>query len=417
VSSPLSRIAALAVHLHGERVGVIARVAGDRHLFTFEESYLEDHRRQTLSLSFKSTAGGLVVATRAYAAKLPAFFSNLLPEGHLRTYLARRAGVAPDRELELLGLLGADLPGAVTVSPLQGAVGSGGEIPITQLLRMNAQGDGVLRFSLAGVQLKFSAVHEPTGGLTIPVDGMGGSWIAKLPSSRFARVPENEYVMLELARAIGIEVPQTRLIDVAAIRGLPTGIDTLTSVTGSNALAIERFDRAAGTRIHTEDFAQVFGLFPAAKYEKRSYANIAAVLAAEAGAAAVDDFTRRLMFSVLIGNADMHLKNWSLLYRDGRRPTLAPAYDYVSTIVYLPNDRLALSLGGSNSLESVSLEQLRRFADAGQLAVSSVVQAARRTVEQVLDVWPRLTARDVLMQEMRARIETHMEKVARDSFQ
>jgi serine/threonine-protein kinase HipA len=398
-------------------VGVIARVAGDRHLFTFEESYLEDDRRQRLSLSFKSTAGGLVIAMRAYAAKLPAFFSNLLPEGQLRAYLARRAGVAPERELELLGLLGADLPGAVTVSPLQGAAGSGGEIPITQLLRMNAPGDGALRFSLAGVQLKFSAVQEPAGGLTIPEDGRGGSWIAKLPSSRFARVPENEYVMLELARAIGIEAPQTRLIDVATIRGLPTGIDALTSVTGSNALAIERFDRTAGTRIHMEDFAQVFGLPPAAKYAKRSYANIAAVLAAEAGAAAVDDFTRRVMFSVLIGNADMHLKNWSLLYRDGRRPTLAPAYDYVSTIAHLPNERLALSLGGSKSLESVSLEQLRRFADAGQLSVSSVVQAARRTVEQVLDVWPRLTARDVLMPEMRARIETHMQKVARDSFQ
>src|SRR5438105_10451692 len=50
-----------------------------------------------------------------------------------------------------------------------------------------------LRFSLAGVQLKFSAVMEASGGLTIPAGGMGGSWVVKLPAGRFASVPENEY--------------------------------------------------------------------------------------------------------------------------------------------------------------------------------------------------------------------------------
>jgi len=48
---------------------------------------------------------------------------------------------------------------------------------------------------------------EASGGLTIPAGGMGGSWIVKLPSTRFAAVPENEYAMLALARAVGIEVP------------------------------------------------------------------------------------------------------------------------------------------------------------------------------------------------------------------
>ena len=73
---------------------------------------------------------------------------------------------------------------------------------------------------------------------------------------------------------------------------------------------VERFDRTPeGGRIHMEDFAQVFGVFPNGKYDKHSYANIAAVLAAEIGEGAVIDCTRRLAFSVLIGNADMHLKN------------------------------------------------------------------------------------------------------------
>ena len=69
---------------------------------------------------------------------------------------------------------------------------------------MIARARAVLRFSLAGVQLKFSAVMEASGGLTVPAGGMGGSWIVKLPSARFAAVPENEFAMLELARRAGI---------------------------------------------------------------------------------------------------------------------------------------------------------------------------------------------------------------------
>ena len=69
--------------------------------------------------------------------------------------------------------------------------------------------------------MKFSAVMEASGGLTIPTDGMGGSWIVKLPSARFPKLPENEHVMLELARAVGIAVPHNRLIDIKAIQGLP----------------------------------------------------------------------------------------------------------------------------------------------------------------------------------------------------
>ncbi|PYU65440.1 MAG: hypothetical protein DMG49_24220 [Acidobacteria bacterium] len=72
-----------------------------------------------------------------------------------------------------------------------------------------------------GVEVKFSAVMEASGGLTIPAGGMGGSWIVKLPSARFAAIPENEFVMLELARRAGIAVPENRLVRAADITGLP----------------------------------------------------------------------------------------------------------------------------------------------------------------------------------------------------
>ena len=146
---------------------------------------------------------------------------------------------------------------------------------------MISRREAALRFSLAGVQLKFSAVMEASGGLTIPADGMGGSWIVKLPSARFPAVPENEFAMLELARRVGIAVPDNRLVEIAKIKGTARrGAHTAEG----KALAVQRFDRVPGGEpVHMEDFAQVFGLFPDDKYDRRSYANIASVLWAETG--------------------------------------------------------------------------------------------------------------------------------------
>jgi len=100
----------------------------------------------------------------------------------------------------------------------------------------------VLRFSLAGVQLKFSAILEAAGGLTIPADGMGGSWIFKLPSAQYPAVPENELATLALARAVGIRVPESRLVPVDEIQGLPRDAGPWRG----QALAVERFDRGPG---------------------------------------------------------------------------------------------------------------------------------------------------------------------------
>src|ERR1700756_5268116 len=133
-------------------------VGGDRHLFSFEQDYIDDANRPTLSLSFKGQAGGLVIPTRAVPARLPVFFSNLLPESHLRDYLAARAGVKLQREFFLLAVLGADLPGALNIAPME-------QTP--QAAAEEAEPDNgervpetALRFSLAGVQLKFSAIME-----------------------------------------------------------------------------------------------------------------------------------------------------------------------------------------------------------------------------------------------------------------
>jgi serine/threonine-protein kinase HipA len=397
---------ALAVHLRGRRIGVLNRLGGDHHLFSFEQDYVDDPNRPTLSLSFKGQGGGLVSSLRPVSRRLPPFFSNLLPEGHLRTYLAEQAGVKPAREFFLLAALGADLPGAVTVTPFS-----------TDAPAVDPQGahrdrepaPDVLRFSLAGVQLKFSAVMEASGALTIPAHGVGGFWIVKLPSMQFPAVAENEYVMLELARAAGIAVPQTRLVPVSAVHGLPAEAGRLSG----QALVVRRFDRTPdGEHIHMEDFAQVFGLFPDDKYGRRSYANIAAVLRAETGEDGAQEFVRRLAFSVSIGNGDMHLKNCSLLYPDGRTPVLSPAYDFVATLPYIAGDQLALTLGGSRSLGGITADQVRRFADKASLPVGSVWQTVRETAERTADAWDSLPQKELLPPGMRKVIHKQIHTVA-----
>lgn len=399
MSPELQKLNALGVHLHDRRIGIINRLAGDSHIFAFEQDYIDDPNRPTLSLSYKSRTGGLVTTVRPVSRRLPPFFSNLLPEGHLRDYLAQKAGVKKEREFYLMAVLGADLAGAVTVQPMDG--GESEHDHDHDLHQHHEDEDqqqkNVLRFSLAGVQLKFSAVMEASGGLTVPAHGVGGSWIVKLPSTQYASVAENEYAMLELARATGIQVPPIRLVPVAEIEGLPPDVARLKG----SALAIERFDRAAGgRRIHVEDFAQVFGLLPDDKYGERSYANIASVLWAETGEEGTYEFVRRLVFSVLIGNGDMHLKNWSLVYPRGRKPVLSPAYDFVSTLPYIPGDTLALSFGKTKSLEGVTVDQVRRFADTGRLPMKPVMDIVRDTVGKTQLGWKELPQKDLLPQDI-----------------
>jgi serine/threonine-protein kinase HipA len=398
---------ALAVEMYGRPIGVINRLAGDRYLFAFEQDYVEDADRPTLSLSFKAQDGGLVVGARPVAVRLPHFFSNLLPEGHLRSYLAARAGVKEQREFFLLAALGTDLPGAVVATPYD--LASDYQQHQADQGHEKREQDKTLRFSLAGVQLKFSAVMEASGGLTIRADGQGGSWILKLPSARYPEVPENEHVMLELARAIGVTVPENRLVAIKEIEGLPQDAGRMEG----RALAVRRFDRApSGERIHMEDFAQVFGLFPDDKYERRSYANIASVLWAEAGQDDTYEFVRRLAFTVLIGNADMHLKNWSLLYPDRRTPVLSPAYDFVATLPYLATDELALNFGDSRSLSGITTDQVRRFADTARMPASPLWQIVTETAERTVAAWGKLPHTDVLPRDMRIVIGKQIHTVA-----
>lgn len=400
-------VSVLDVLLYGEKIGTLTRVPGDRNIFAFSQAYVDNAARPTLSLSFKDALGALITDIPPTQTRVPPFFANMLPEGPMRDYLAKRAGVNSKREFFLLWVLGKDLPGAMTIRPADGEAwppdtGSDDE--------KEESGDAhrhALRFSLAGVQLKFSAVESAAGGLTIPAEGVGGSWIVKLPSMTHEGVPENEYSMMTLAAQIGMDVPELQLVELGSIGKLPEGIGNLKGP----ALAVKRFDRTPEGPVHIEDFAQIFGVYPDNKYEKASYRNIAAVVAAETGNDGVAEFIRRLVFNTLIGNADMHLKNWSFMYPDRRTAALAPAYDFVATTHYIPDEKAALNYSGTKRMSEFSRDELAHLAAKARLPEKLVLDTAAETVQRFHEIWKAEKENLPLSKELIAAIEKHVKTV------
>lgn len=323
----------------------------------------------------------------------------------LREYLAGRAGINPDHEFFLLSLLGQDLPGALTIQPVDNDEFF---IP-SEFSEEKSQRKKTIpfRFSLAGVQLKFSAIEKMDHGWVIPANGVGGSWIVKLPHTAFPGIPENEYTMMELARKVGIDVPSTSLHPIKDLQELPKEFERL----GNYVYAIQRFDRTdGGEKIHIEDFAQVFGVYPEKKYKSASYRNIAEVIWRESGNAGIVEFIRRFVFNALIGNGDMHLKNWSLIYRDKMKASLAPAYDFVSTIPYIPEDRLALNFVDSKDFQSITLGQFNCFARKAGLPEELVLRTVGETVEAFSEAWK--TVKDFpLSHEVYNAISKHLKTI------
>lgn len=405
MSSP--HAAVLDVWLQDHHVGTITNVVGDTNVFVMDDDYRADPGAPTISFkAFRDVTGAYRKHVRPTRTRLHPYFSNLLPEGQLRSYLARHAHVNAARDFPLLRIVGHDLPGALRIVDDVDAAG----LPVDPAAHPapDEGPDDVLRFSLAGVQLKFSASGDPKRSLTIAAAGMGGHWIVKLPDQRFKGVSENEFSMMTFAKAVGIDVPTVGLIDPVNIAGLPADVKNLRG----NAYYIERFDRLpSGARVHTEDFAQANGIYPEQKYTRLSFDVLAEQVAQLQGVSGMVEFTRRLVFNAGIGNGDMHAKNWSVIYRAARTATLAPAYDYLSTIVYMPQDDLGMNLVGSKSFDDVTEARLRALADRALVPTKPVIDAAYDMVDRMRETWPALAPDLPMVAADRETITAHMRRV------
>lgn len=393
----------LSVLLGDLPVGRLTLGSSDGSDFRLLESYKQAYPRPVLGQIFLDDLDH-VWSTRA---RVPPWFSNLLPEGPLRELIAIQAGVPASREFFLLRHLGEDLPGGVRIVP-DAAEGEAQDDEEELAEHGEREAADAWHFSLAGVQLKFSA-RRSERGMTVPATGRGGDWIVKLPDARFRDVPRTEYATMRWAEASGIAIPEIDFVSIADMTGLPSSIGDLTE---SVALAVRRFDRPApGTRIHMEDFAQILGLYPEEKYGKFNYETLARLIGALGAEDDLLEYIRRLIFMVASGNGDMHHKNWSLIYPDGIKATLSPAYDLVSTIQYHPDDRLALNLGGSKRWEDVTegtfLGMGRRLGVAESVMVAWMDQA--RTA--ILDAWRNSKADFGYDAQARETIDRHMARV------
>ncbi|WP_160003876.1 type II toxin-antitoxin system HipA family toxin [Rhizobium sp. 18055] len=401
-SSDPRSISSLDVLLNDVRVGTIIRTPGDFNAFSFEDGYRDTGGFPVLSLSFRAATGGLRKDPKPVARALPAFFANLLPEDKLREAMEKHhaGSVRAGNDFDLLVALGSDLPGAVRVLPSDGTVARLDDLPVPK---------PKARFSLAGVQMKLSVIKNTGkgGGLTLPLGDDQGSYIAKFPSTSFPGVSENEYANLALAEAIGMDVPERELVEQSEFEGIPKEFETLSD---GKVLLVKRFDRGAnGKRIHIEDFAQVFGVYPSRKYEGAAYHDIAAALNVAVSSATALEFVRRLALAAITGNGDMHLKNWSVIYWDkGDKPKLSPVYDVLSTIPYIPADAMALSLAGERSFKALNVQRWKAFANRARLPEAAVLQAAAETAERVNQAWWSLPEREVVSPRVLERIDAHV---------
>lgn len=376
-----------AVHLYGEHIGMLHRRNRATRLI-LEESYIENADRAVLGLIFEQD----LYASHKASMRLPPWFSNLLPEGVLRDWIAEDCGVKSTGEMELLAHVGHDLPGAVQVLELdevKHARRTDREVIANKPRPIKDPG---WRFSLAGVGLKFPML-EKHERFTAPGVGEGGDWIIKLPNETYPAVPLNEFAMMTLARECGIEVPEIRLVDRDQLESVP---DDLWPSNERQAYAIRRFDRDVERKwIHIEDLAQVRNWYPdfGNKY-KGSFETVAALIYRGRDLPALLEFTRRLAFNILIGNGDAHLKNWSLIYRDKRIPTLSPVYDLVATSVYRPRhspEDMGLKFCGDSSkrFENVSWRCFDRLAKKLDID-RNLSDEVEVLVERVLAKWPRI---------------------------
>lgn len=374
----------LAVLVDGEQCGTIVEGQGLGYEFSYEESWVADGRP---ALSLALPADGSAIAQE----RARAYFGGLLPEGGARRQIAERHGVDELDDLALLGLLGRECAGAITIVPLEDDDGfdadrgprstrwlTDGDLrQLLESLRVAGAADPVDRYSvsLAGAQLKRGVLVDiDDGRIGIPLGDELSSHILKLEPANYAGMSAIEHCMQHLANDVDLRASST----------------TLRRVGDEPVLLVERYDRALATtaghpvRLHQEDMCQALGRLSSQKYERfqdgsakgPTVAEMVELLRRHARPSVrqVADFLRLLWFNVIIGNVDAHSKNYSLLYeRDMRRFSIAPLYDAICVSAFhahedpekrVSEEPLAMSIGGQTRFWQLTRADVTAFANS-----------------------------------------------------
>jgi serine/threonine-protein kinase HipA len=376
----------LIVRWEGIVVGTLRVNRQNQLTFQYAAEWLQDAARPALSISLPKRPEPF-----RHRHCRP-FFAGLLPEEMPRQTIARMLGISEGNDFGFLAALGGDVAGALTLSPDDGAVPSGADAHAARALddtelvelldilptRPLLAGRNGLRLSLAGAQSKLPVVVVDRR-VALPSPGQPTTHILKTPIARLTAMTENEALVMKLAAATGLPV--------APVEARVTG--------GRPYLLVTRYDRRRDAdrvvrRLHQEDFCQALGVPPERKYAAEGGPTLdrcfdllrrAVTQPAVATLALLD----AVIFNVIVGNADAHGKNFSLLYDDGGT-ALAPLYDLVCTAAYEQlTPRFAMRVGRASRLEEITPETWPLLAQQASFTPAYV----RRRVRELLDAVPK----------------------------
>lgn len=405
-------VAALRLSLQGQPVGYVTGYSNGKNVFTMAPEYRQNEARHPLTLSHTNPdlLAQQLARKHPYIStqQLHPVLSNLLPEGALRDVLSQAMKVHRDNEFPLLTWLGRDLPGALIADPMEAS-----EIPQLALQHHGKIEPTVIdipdnraHFSLAGVQMKFSMRNQDgryiTGDPNAP-----GDWIIKTPSTVHPFVPLNEYTAMTLAALAGVDIPEIKLIPMSDIEALPA----INLPNEEYAYAIRRYDRLPdNVRVHSEDFAQILFAYAHNKYRAASYDQIGKLIyqASLHGQRDAIQMAVRLLVNILLANGDAHLKNWSMIYRDGRNAELSPAYDIVVTKAYITDERqYGLNMNNSKNWYEASFEHFKQWAAYADIPWRPVLYNLRAAMEKARVLWPTSLDNSGMAENQKSTLRRH----------
>lgn len=403
----------LDVYFGEVKAGELVQDAGGSLAFAYASEYLATNNARAISVS-------MPLREEPYANRIAqAYFSGLLPDENSRQRLAGLLGISESNTFGLLEIIGGECAGALTLMPAGKPMPNELDYPpqplsekrlaeILDTLRSHPLLAGKLgvRLSLAGAQNKV-AVCMIDGEVALAMGGHTTTHILKPQIEGLNGTVENEIFCMRLAKKIGFFAPEVSIGRVGKVA----------------YYLIERYDRTTDLknstglikRLHQEDFCQALGIAPQLKYEDEGGPGVTQSLQligrhTRAPAADSITFLRMLIFHFLIGNADAHGKNYSLLYR-GETPDLAPVYDAICTAAY-PSmaKQLAMQIGGHGLPDTIQFKHWLTLVPDTEPARRLVTQEMQKMATSVLEASPRL-ARELRDEGIDHPIITKIQKI------
>ncbi|MEN8236538.1 MAG: HipA domain-containing protein [Pseudomonadota bacterium] len=378
------------VYYKNHFAGVLREEPGNRSSFTYDDSYLGSDQ--------PAIAYSLPLQRETFISQvgLPSFFDNLVAEGWLETAQTRLLGRRMASRFELLLAFGEDCAGAVSVIDPEPRKLS------QQLLNMEDPVEVALlasRSSLSGIQPKLALI-ESDGKLYPTTSGKISTHIGKLPSQHHDNLVANEYLTTLAFKAL---LPDDEVVemDIGKVEGI-----------SKPALIIKRFDRTANVgRLHFEEFTQLLDLPSHAKYDG-AHKDMANFILKTKGCIPIEIYRlfQRILAGFLLGNTDMHLKNFAMFHHDsGFR--LTPAYDEISSAIY-QYKTVALAIGGSKDLLLGQLKpkNIIKLAEEFYLQKTATLMAVEKLQRNLEDAKHAILKAPIGSPLLKKKLVTMMEK-------